>query len=328
MLPISLVNDQELPDPKSSNQEDSSLGQILKVKNKAQSPTNDPDLGIEITLITDTLEKLNQLLEKQPGKCLLPTPGAVLADGFQKKFPICDPNQNTEQQLCNMARYNQVRMLLVARKMSQLVAKTWLDLKTLENEEKEKFSLIRKVILKGNQPPSLSSVEDSEGNNKYNLKEIASKLKLAQSSTIILPGRLNWQSINLNLLLAGQVYLEKDDGTLSLLSEPILSTYEAVNMYAFKLVFNDFVSYAEELQKPGLSSVPPYLLWTFPYPPRPKIDESTELTYEMIESWAYAPDEEQPDQNPNNCQSLPFYSPDYNKVKYVVPPYPYMPLSH
>lgn len=64
MLTISLINHQEFPTREALEQDCSSLGQILKVKKKAQPQANDPDLGIEITLITDELGKNKSVVTK------------------------------------------------------------------------------------------------------------------------------------------------------------------------------------------------------------------------------------------------------------------------
>lgn len=318
MLPICLNNFQDLSSDLSSDKSQDSLGQILIVKEgSTKTPINapDPDLGIEITLITDSLKHL-----KEKFSCELPTTGVKVSDGLTNKLPICPSEGGVEDEAKlqrNLAIYLQVRTLLVARKMSQLVAKTWIN--PQEEEERGKISIIQKLILRSNQPPQ--EIQDCAGSpNLPALMETESRLNRVQISDIILPNRLNWHSINLNLLLAGQAYWQKDDGELVQLNESILSTFDAVNIYAFKLVFNDFAAVAEELQKPGLSPVPPYLLWTFPYPVRPNTkDEAVPLNDEMIKAWADAEDE---------GGDLPFYREGFTGIEYVVPPYPYMPLSH
>ncbi len=306
MIPISFVNKQHLP------KKDIEFGQIIIVKNKPKSDPLAPDLDIDIELITKPVKDL----KAQYTTVQFPTSGVEPTKKVKDLLHDVQ-DKNSSDSLKDIERYYQYRQLLIARKMSQLVAKTWLDSDQISNpEDKEKFPIIRKLILLSNQPPELEQDEVTA------IKSIVSNYQIEDELEIIIPGRLNWQSAYLNLLLAGQAYLEKDDGTLSLLHEPILSTFEAVNLYAFKLVFDEFVAKAQELFSPGTQPVPPYYLWTFPYPPRSRTDESSQLNEQMIKAWAYAADE---------GGTLPFYSTSNGEiegVEYVYPPYPYMAGSH
>ncbi len=300
MIPISRINNQYLGKRESNNK----YGQILIVKKRANNPL-DPNLDIEISLKTGTLAALEKKY-----KVKLSTSGVKLPERAENLLHEMQ-NKTSSDCLRDLSRYYQFRQLLIARKMSQLVAKTWLTLGQMKSEDKEKFPIIRKLILLSNQPPQ---IEDDE------LKALTPKYKPEDESEIILPGRLNWSSAYLNLLLAGQAYLQKDDGTLLLLHESILSTYESANLYAFKLVFDEFVATAQELFSPGAQPSPPYYLWSFPFPPRSNTDASSPLNEEMIEAWAYAEEEGE----------LPFFShrDGIEKIEYVYSPYPYMAGSH
>ena len=306
MIPISFVNKQHLP------KKDVKYGQIIIVKNKPKSDPLDPDLDMDIELITKPIKDLKD----QYPTVQFPTSGVEPSEKVKDLLHDVQ-KKNSSDSLRDIQRYNQYRQLLIARKMSQLVAKTWLDADQINDpEDKVKFPIIKKLILLGNQPPELEKDEVKA------IKDLASGYQIEDELEIIIPGRLNWQSAYLNLLLAGQTYLQKDDGTLSLLHESILSTFESVNLYAFKLVFDQFVSKAQELFSPGSQPLPPYYLWTFPYPPRSRTDESSQLSPQMIKAWAYAAEE---------GGTLPFYSTSNGEiegVEYVYPPYPYMAGSH
>jgi hypothetical protein len=304
MIPISRINNQYLGKRKINNR----YGQILIVKKKSGNESTsplDPNLDIEISLKTGTLADLENKyrVKLSTSGVKLPKRAENLLHGMQSKSP--------SDCLSDLSRYYQFRQLLIARKMSQLVAKTWLTLGQMKSEDKEKFPIIRKLILLSNQPPQ---IEDDE------LEALTPTYKPEDESEIILPGRLNWSSAYLNLLLAGQAYLQKEDGTLLLLHESILSTYESANLYAFKLVFDEFVATAQELFSPGAQPSPPYYLWSFPFPPRSNTDASSPLNEEMIEAWAYAEEE----------GKLPFFShrDGIEKIEYVYSPYPYMAGSH
>ncbi|MEI2582033.1 hypothetical protein [Scytonema sp. PRP1] len=73
----------------------------------------------------------------------------------------------------------------------------------------------------------------------------------------------------------------------------------------------------------GFSPNPPYTKVTLGYPPRPTLGKYT-VTEEQVENWALAGEYD---------KLLPFYprldSPDWKnkQLKFVVPPYPYIPLS-
>lgn len=294
--------------------QENKYGQILIVTKKSTVDPLDPNLKIDIRLKTGRINDLKTTYGIE-----LPTSGVKLTQKLENLLQESS-EKHTSNLLRDLERCYQFRQLLVARKMSQLVAKTWLySDQFMTSEDKEKFPIIRKLIMLGNQPPKIDELDA-----KMNLLEnLASKYRLEEESEVILPGRMNWQSISLNLLLAGQAYLEKEDGTLSLLHEPILSTFEAVNLYAFKLDFEGFVAKSQELFSPGVQPVPPYYLWTFPYPQRSRTDEFSMLTEQMIEAWAYAEDD---------AGDLPFYKKTSNAeikgVEYVYPPYPYMAGSH
>ena len=149
------------------------------------------------------------------------------------------------------------------------------------------------------------------------------KRTLSYRSSIILPDGLNWQYIRLSLLCAGQAYLKTDENDYQRINEPIMSTYDICVNYAFTTVsWSEYIATSAELVQPGHNQIPPYYKVTFPYPPRPNMDEYSLLSEEDIYTWANAQEQD---------GELPFY-PAKEKGNYVsdlvgnvLPPYPYIP---
>jgi hypothetical protein len=326
LLPSNFPTAQTLGDLDKRSSTDK-LFQLLIVEEMNKKSPNQ-SLGITTTLLTGTLETLKKKTSLEPLK--LPSRGVLLHDKF---LPINNQDQQEDEREDNQAKRYGVRMLLQARKLSQLITKSWLSENQGKDEkDNKKFRIIRKLFLTANLQPEQYDGKDIDGNEIKGINDLQ-KLNPSVSDAkadIILPSRLNWSHLRLSLLFAGQAYMKDDEsGELTPLCEPILSTYEIVNLYAFKLVWNDFAAYREELIQPGILQVPPYNLVTVPYPPRPNTNEFTQLTDEMIQAWAYA-EEGVPQGEQLESEKFPFYplkgEPE-DKVNYVVPPYPYLPLS-
>ncbi|WP_013320762.1 hypothetical protein [Gloeothece verrucosa] len=201
----------------------------------------------------------------------------------------------------------------------------------------------------------------SPDNYEFNKEEIKMMSK-GHSNTFILPTSKAWQGICLSLLLGGQVYYEMGqyqteyyqpigEGTTNnetqenpkitkegvdyalkskyyhRVSQPILSTFEMVARYTIEVSRNRFEGEIQELQiSPNQTNS--IFKAIIPYPPIPS---ERNLSIEDIEKWAYAEDDED---DQSNETKLPFYDKDQNdrkkynlNVKYVSPPFPYLPLS-
>lgn len=184
--------------------------------------------------------------------------------------------------------------------------------------------------------------------------ELLIKLYKHHSNTVILPTNKALQGICLSLLLGGQVYYEMDQDDKSIyeyekrltqaqikqkkdeatskrkyyrqVSQPILSTFEMVRRYVTEVDWSSFRGDIQELQINPHQSNSLYKA-IIPYPPIPS---ERSLAIEDIKKWADAEDDLVDD--PQSDSILPFYDRTeqgkYNlNVKYVSPPFPYLPLS-
>ncbi len=297
--------------------------------------------GIHTTLITKPKSAFPANVQER-----LPSTGAMVKDDF---LPLIIPGSNPPQvNQVNLSERDSVSVLLKARKLSQLMAKSWLPDESINNK------IIRKLILTANlEPDSYITEVNSDLKSGLNLKgglldlyiiatNLRDKDKLSKASLsnippsdqrldrshMILPDGLNWQLIRVALLVAGQAYIEEDnkqgEKVYTPICEPIASTYDICVYVGFTMVsWSDYVSRRIEFVQPGKNARPPYFLVDLPYPPR-LLNESTELQEQDVQAWAYALEE---------GNQLPFY-PDKDGsqyvsslVKNVVPPYPYLPLS-
>jgi hypothetical protein len=312
--------------------DDNTLFQILEV-------TENPDYsqGICTTLVTQAKSEFTPDVQKR-----LPSNGVSVKEDF---LPLIIPESNPPKvNEVNLTKLHAVEMLFQARKLSQLLAKSWLP------NESEINRLIRKLFLTGDLSPDhyentfpqdlkkhfeltdhqgLSDLYIVAGNLHNKNKSDSNDCDLSLSrSTLILPDGLNWQLIRLSLLFAGQAYLvkqaENEQKTYTPLCDPILSTYDICVYVAFTMIsWSDYVAQRLEFTQPGRNAKPPYFKVTVPYPPL-SLNDGTDLTEAQIKDWVNAPDE---------GGKWPFYPEKKNGeyvselVRNIVPPYPYLPTS-
>lgn len=243
----------------------------------------------------------------------LPTSGAKVDPEFLEKI---SPEALRESQKST------IRFFLQTRKVSQLVAKTWLSQKELEKLgkwEKIKIDCIRSLILSCNLRPEEFDPEQFEFGNTENQDRY---------SYLIKPSMRNFNGIRLSLLLAGQAYIRVKEGDnvlgYLLVSDSVMSTYETVNEYSWQVSWDTFYASRVDLAQPGLNRTPPYFDVTLAYPPRP---DGNQVTDANLEKWGYAKEKEE--DYADGDTKLYFYPEDEKSVDlgYVVPPYPYIPMS-
>lgn len=281
--------------------------QILVVTPKGEN--------IETTLVTKTKEEFhsfpivnnNDTVSDNIGD-KLPAKGVFLKEDF---LPVTLSNGHIDYD--NLSKYPTARFLLQCRKLSQLIAKTWLSQSSFENElEYLKARFTREIFFAANLRPNhfdpdWSQIPDGD-----------------YTDYIIKADRLSQQGLQLSLLFAGQVYMgvpfhSPQPEAYIPVCESIFSTYEIIYEYALKVSWDTFYSNRVDYAQPGLNPSPPYYEVTISYPPRPELGEFTGLTEEKIETWVNAPEDGGP---------FPFYPEQgSDQVQYAFPPYPYIPLS-
>lgn len=251
----------------------------------------------------------------------LPAKGVIVKEGF---LPIRNAD-SPQQYFENLGKYPTVRFLLQTRKLSQLMAKTWLPKNYFNTHwEKDQVLCTREIFLSTNLKP-----------DKFDPGWDEIPTSGSDSDYIIKPDSLSQEGIRLSLLLTGQAYLWVPQGKYSNeiagylpICPSIFSTYEIIYEYAWKLSWDTFYATRVDLAQPGVNARPPYYEVTLGYPPKPPIDEFTTLTDSKIEAWVNASDED------NGDTPFPFYPRknddgeyETDTVRYVIPPYPYIPMS-
>ncbi len=270
----------------------------------------------------------------------LPSPGIIFPDGFIKSLKGDVTNQT---ELNNF--HDSLRNILITRKLSQLIAKTWwaylqaketyLDKEKTDNLWKrftggkwEVFDrndtgnytdildglIAREIfLLAGQESPDHPDPDDP--NIYVPLKGLERRNHVR---FLILPSSKSWQGINMSLLLSGQAY-RKIGEEWHQISQPIMSTGEIVFNYSFE---SDWSKFKGEIKELGTNLESPWVVSQviMPYPPIPS---DKELEPKDIEKWAFAKDDD---------KDLPFYKKNKDNeylmdVDYFKPPYPYIPLS-
>ncbi|WP_016951291.1 hypothetical protein [Anabaena sp. PCC 7108] len=333
--------------------------QILIVKPR---PGKTEPKHINVEIVTKKKAEFSQI-ESYPSKeensneltaigDYLPSNGLVFTEGFIKKI-FSDQEQINLQEISKVNDfYSTTRSLYITRKISQLLAKSWYAYltatatRTWDNFICDNWQSIDPEILDGLIIREILLFDNQYSPDSYEFEKDLLNKYYEHAKTLILPASKAWQGICLSLLLGGQVYYEMDADDKSIyqdapniknqlkyyrrVSQPILSTFEMVNRYAMEVNWNTFQGDIQELQINPNQTDALYKA-IIPYPPIPS---ERNLSMEDIKKWADAKDDEL--DNPLYDSVLPFY--DKRKtnsgeeiyelnVKYVSPPFPYLPLS-
>lgn len=247
-----------------------------------------------------------------------PTPGVIVNPKF---VSATDQVQN--------AVLSSVRFLLQCRKLSQIIAYTWLEPDKIPKSQRNQIKLVRKILDSYNIIPETYWVTCQDEVKKVKDIEIEKKLleiketKNDLLNLLIKPEYISYSSISLSLLLSGQAYYKDEGNQWKRIYESIFSTYEMIWEYAVDISWDTFYATRIDISQAGERPKPPYTKVTLAYPPRP--DEFS-LGQDQIQEWVTAEED-------FKDSKYPFYpeedTQDWNnqQLKFVVPPYPYIPLS-
>ncbi len=249
----------------------------------------------------------------------LPTPGAIVDDDFL-----------SGGEELKVAELVTVRFLLQGRKISQMIAYTWLNEDNIPDEIKDQTKLAKKIFNSYNIIPETYWVNYPDKVEKVQDIQIEKKLwEIKQTKNhlvyfLIEPEHVGYDSISLALLLCGQAYYKDKDSQWTRVWEPIFGTYEVVWEYVCDISWNSFYNTITDLSQSGATPKPPYAKMLLGYPPRP--DEFS-LGQDKIRKWATA-------QEFSSCDNeYPFYpqkdGAEWNnqQLKFVVSPHPYIPVT-
>lgn len=224
------------------------------------------------------------------------------------------------------AELSTVYFLLQTRKLSQMIAYTWLEPENIPDEMKAKVNLVRKILRFPHQKVCtywLDNPQEAESPiSEIDLSRkllVDSKTHTKKYSWLIQPDNINYDFIALALLLCGQAFYKDENGQFAHIWEPIGSIYQLIFEYGLDVSWELFHGVMTELVHTGKDF--PAGKITVPYPPRPS---EFNVSQSDIETWATAKEHNGP---------YPFYpsqdSEDWknHQLKHVYPPSPYIPLS-
>ncbi|NEQ75794.1 MAG: hypothetical protein F6K23_23775 [Okeania sp. SIO2C9] len=244
-----------------------------------------------------------------------------------------DPNFVDKQDI----EYPTVFFLLKCRKLSQVVTSTWLtpsqidQIEAKNNTRKNQIILTRQILDSYNIIPHATYWlhKQNESNDEYELRKVNDQdihTRLEEEDNqfyCITPTHISYRSISLVLLLCGQAYY-KENNAWTKICEPIFSTYETIWEYGLDISWDTYYSTRIDVSQAGKMPVPPFTSVVLGYPPKPN---TFSLEDDKIEYWV----------NSNEYDSgenkYPFYPQkgtiewEKKDLKYIVPPYPYIPLS-
>ena len=250
-----------------------------------------------------------------PNHDYFPTNGVEIKQDFLKPAePIIDP--------LAFIKEGTVRFLLITRKISQMIAYTWLEEENIPPELKDNVKLVRKIFKDYRKTPDAYWLENS---SLTSVPDINAKLleihkpPQPQDHFLIKPDHISYNAISLALLLCGQAYYKKSDQQYSRIWQPIASIYEIIVQYGIEVSWEGFFATITELIQSGTEKPYPTFKVTIPYPPRPS---EFALPQKEIQVWATAEDD---------GGSYPFYPQVETKewtepqVQNVYPPQSYIP---
>lgn len=213
---------------------DKTYFQILLIEiNNDSNDSHDSDLRnlLEMEQSGDITTKLvygkrKDLIRHYPGVNALPSPGVEV----DPKFASLSINER------DRAIFATVRFLLQSRKLSQMMAFTWINEEHIPENKSIQISLVRDILKSYNLIPDTHWLNDDELSSRRTNKDLAKNLLNVEErylNYLIKPEYISYSSIRLSLLLSGQAYYKyKDNPEWNKIWEPIFSTYEMIWEYA------------------------------------------------------------------------------------------------
>lgn len=260
-----------------------------------------------------------------------PTPGVEIEEDYLPKL------KHKGQPSLPFEYGSMLHWLLQTRKLSQMIAYTWLDpVNILDKETKIRVSLVKNILDFPSRELDISYVvkkKEIEFFESPNLDDLQKKMpemrlfsheKDANSRFLISPTHISYEFISLALLLCGQAFYKKNGHNeypkYARIWEPISDIRQLILELGISVTWDTFYGAITDLSEVGKHVQNPYKKAIIPYPPRPS---EFSLSQKQIKDWAEAPDK---------GGDYPFYPSKINdpndwETEFVNPPTPYIPLS-
>ncbi len=239
---------------------------------------------------------------------------------------FCPSGKDQPKDPLAQAELSTVHFLLQTRKLSQMIAYTWLEPENIPKKMQAKVNLVRKILIFPHQKVCTYWLDNHQVyENPISEIDLCRKLLGDSEQTppeyswLIQPDNINYDFIALALLLCGQAFYKDENGQFAQIWEPIGSIYQLIFEYGLDVTWELFHGVMTEIVHTGKYF--PANKITVPYPPRPS---EFNVSQSDIETWAKAKEHD---------GSYPFYpikdSDDWknHQLKHVYPPSPYIPLS-
>ncbi|MFN9675587.1 MAG: hypothetical protein ACK552_24655, partial [Microcystis sp.] len=201
-------------------------------------------------------------------------PSSFPSSGCEVDPEFCPSGQDQDKDPLAEIKLSTVHFLLQTRKISQMIAYTWLEPENIPDEMKTKVKLVREILKFTNQKLPTCWLDDPSQEPKgINGIDLSRKL-LGYSQTIpseyswLIPqSHISYDFIALALLLCGQAFYKDENGQFANIWEPIGSIYQLIFEYGIDVTWELFHGVMTELVHTGKDF--PANKITVPYPPRP-----------------------------------------------------------
>jgi len=253
-------------------------------------------------------------------------PSSFPSSGAKVDPRFCPSGKDQPKDPLAQAELSTVHFLLQTRKLSQMIAYTWLEPENIPKKMQAKVNLVRKILIFPHQKVCTYWLDNHQVyENPISEIDLCRKLLGDSEQTppeyswLIQPDNINYDFIALALLLCGQAFYKDENGQFAHIWEPIGSIYQLIFEYGLDVSWELFHGVMTEIGHTGKDF--PAGKITVPYPPRPS---EFNVSQSDIETWAKAKEHDGP---------YPFYpsqdSEDWknHQLKHVYPPSPYIPLS-
>jgi len=201
-------------------------------------------------------------------------PSSFPSSGAKVDPRFCPSGKDQPKDPLAQAELSTVHFLLQTRKLSQMIAYTWLEPENIPKKMQAKVNLVRKILIFPHQKVCTYWLDNHQVyENPISEIDLCRKLLGDSEQTppeyswLIQPDNINYDFIALALLLCGQAFYKDENGQFAQIWEPIGSIYQLIFEYGLDVSWELFHGVMTELVHTGKDF--PAGKITVPYPPRP-----------------------------------------------------------